>query len=1117
METKIQQLEKKLTGYIDYQNILRGISGFLRSLIFMLFAAAFLMLAELIFQFGTQSRTVIFYSFIFGSISLFVIFALRYLLRFFYIFHKPDIKQAALEIGAFFMPNEDEIENVLEITRQKDKNSSGQLTEAAFNKTFSSIEPLDFKKAANISPIKTGSRNAVAVLFIFLIFTSFIPGIKESGYRILNHNKDFSIRPDFYFKVEPGNFRITKGEKLTLRAEAFGKAPEKAELFIKFYDETGFFAKKLVAESASVFEYSIISVRGNFEYYFKSRHIESKRFIIETINRPDVKTLSIRIQPPAYTRLTETRQDDNGNINTLKGSGVFLKFSSGKELKNGRIVFSDSTEIPLEIRGGHGTAKFIVKNDKTYHLEFTDTDNINSDEQIEYTIKTIEDHFPEIKVNEPGKDIKLAENNLVPLSLNITDDFGFRDLKLFFRISESEFGFPDENFRDIEISLPSGITEENIFYNWDLSSLFLAAGDVVAYFFEVRDNDSFSGPKSAKSPVFQIKVPSLNEMFEDAENAGNENKDDLEELLKETEKFSNELEKISNELKQNNKEITWEEKDKIEKSLQKFEDITRKAEDIKSRLDSARAEMQKNDLLSDETMEKYLELQELMDQLTGEEMQKAMEKMQDALQKLNRDQVQAQMNDMKQNEEFLRKSLERTINLLKRVQIEQKMDELVKRTEELSRQMDELSKETDAKKDNERDKQLESKQQKTTESLKKLEEESEQLKEMMEEFDDLPKDEMEKLLEEMKKQKNQELSEEAMKQLQKMQKMQAMQNQQQLSQNMQKMQQQMQQMKDMMSMQTQMEVLNAMLKTIDNLLSLSKEQEALKKETSSSEFNNQKTRENAQKQGNMRGALDRILKQLSDLSDKTFAITPEMGKAIGNAKDNMNRAMEALQNKNANLASINQNESMASLNEAAKMMKGAMEQMMNQAGQGSGMISLMQQLNQMSQQQLGLNQMTKMLQQGGMTPQQMEQMQKLAMQQQAISKSLEEMNKEAREAGMSKKLTGNLEKIMSDMQEVVSRLRSEKIDDNLVQKQERILSRMLDAQRSINERDFDKARQSESGKQFTMDSPPELLIREEEIKNRIRDELRKSIKEGYKKDYRELIEEYFRALEEKEK
>lgn len=180
-------------------------------------------------------------------------------------------------------------------------------------------------------------------------------------------------------------------------------------------------------------------------------------------------------------------------------------------------------------------------------------------------------------------------------------------------------------------------------------------------------------------------------------------------------------------------------------------------------------------------------------------------------------------------------------------------------------------------------------------------------------------------------------------------------------------------------------------------------------------------------------------------------------------------------------------------------------------------MGMMQQLQQMAQQQMDLNRLTQMLNRGQMSQEMMAQMERLAGQQELIRKSLEELNREAVETGRSKQLAANIEKILEEMKEVVTNLQSEKLDDDIVKQQERILSKLLDAQRSINERDFEKERKSRTGRDFATTSPPQLILSTEEGKNKLRDELMKAIREGYRKDYEDLIRKYFEALEKEKK
>ena len=102
------------------------------------------------------------------------------------------------------------------------------------------------------------------------------------------------------------------------------------------------------------------------------------------------------------------------------------------------------------------------------------------------------------------------------------------------------------------------------------------------------------------------------------------------------------------------------------------------------------------------------------------------------------------------------------------------------------------------------------------------------------------------------------------------------------------------------------------------------------------------------------------------------------------------------------------------------------------------------------------------------------------------------------------------------MKEVVRDMNTNKLDNDLIQKQERILSRLLDAQRSINERDFDKERESNAGENLMLQSPDRLSLTPEKL-DLLREELLKVLKDGYKKDYEELIKRYFEAIEEEVK
>ena len=1024
------------------------------------------------------------------------------------------LNKYALLAGNNFTEIKDELANALQLVKSEKSDVSPDLVNAAFKSVYDKSCNLDFTSVITSDKEKKKFFTGIVTVILLVSLILLAPPFYKAAYQLVNYSTEFTPPPAFTIKVTPGNKSVTRGENLQIAANVDGKKLDRLSYFIKSTEDSRFQEKEILADSTGLFLVNENAVKLSFTYYFGSGNINSDVFEINVINRPVLKNLTLKITPPAYSALPVIESDENGNITTLKGSNAEWVVSSTKNLSSARIDFNYSEDYALSVNETNARGSLKLYSDDKYKIVLTDRDTITNVNPIEYSIRILTDEFPFIEIISPNADVKLGADNTLPFMLKIADDFGFSSLKLHYRLSSSKFTQPAEVYTGINIPLSKNGLERDINYIWDMTPLFLAENDVVTYYFEVFDNDVVSGPKSTKSRTFTVRVPSLDELFATAQATQENTSKSLEETLKEAAELNKELEQISNEMKRDEKEITWEEKEKIENAVEKFQELEKKVDDINKQLSEMRKEMQENNLLSEETMEKYMELQKLMDEISGEDLKKAFENMQEMLKNMDRDQNQSAFEDMKQNEEFFKKSIERTINLLKRLQIEQKVDELTKRTEDLLEQQEQISQETKENNSEQKNQELAQKQKEVTEKLDKLREEMENLNEKMAEFKDMPKDQLEKMMEEFDKMQNQQLSEMAEQQMSQNQPQQAQQSQQQISENMQQMQQMMQSMQQSMQQQNQMQVFKDMMRAIDNLLTTSKEQEKLKELSKNMSPSSPQFNENAQQQSKLQNDLSKILEQLNELSQKTFAISPEMGKSLGDAQREMSMALNSLQNRNGSMASRNQGQAMKSLNEAATLMSNAMQNMMQQQGQGSGMMSMMQQLQQMSQQQQMLNQMTQQLQQQGqLSQQQMASLQRLAKEQQLLQKSLQELNKEAKESGQSKKITSDLEKIVREMQEVISGMNTQKLDDELLLKQDKILSKLLDAQRSINERDFEKQRESDSGKEFVRDTPPDVLFSTEEGRDKLRDALLKASREGYSKDYEDLIRKYFEALQ----
>jgi hypothetical protein len=151
--------------------------------------------------------------------------------------------------------------------------------------------------------------------------------------------------------------------------------------------------------------------------------------------------------------------------------------------------------------------------------------------------------------------------------------------------------------------------------------------------------------------------------------------------------------------------------------------------------------------------------------------------------------------------------------------------------------------------------------------------------------------------------------------------------------------------------------------------------------------------------------------------------------------------------------------------------------------------------------------------QGG---QQMDEKQKgelgrLAGQQGRALKALQELEQERKKIVGDKKQLGDLNQIAQDMQEVMSDMQSGNITPETRQRQDRILSRLLDASRSMNDRDYEKSRESNSGQDVTRRSPGAIDLPEQQRQSMRT--MMQQLRQGYSKDYENLIRQYFEALQ----
>ena len=1075
-------------------------------------------LLELAFRLDRSGRTGLFIVLAGFTTVLFVWHVARPLLRSLGILRCEDNFTLATRIGTHFPKIHDRLLNLLQLHLESTTGKSlysPELVDASFEDLAVEIRDLDFTTSVDGSPIKRSTRLlGMSLLGAFLLVVASPGQFYDSLFRVTHFNRDFVSPSEFIFDVSPGNSEVVKGQPVHIavrvQSTSFASITARQEpinLYWRLEGTQQFESAGLSPDSAGTYTTSFQSIRASTEYYAKISSAESQHYRLSVVDRPVFRSFQVRLEYPGYTKLPPTIQEEFiGDVTALAGTKVTVTGAASKELRQGRIVFSTGSPIPLTTRNQNFSASFRLATETSYHIEISDVEGLTNIDPVHYQVKIIADEVPTIAILQPGRNLDLAGDKFLRLVVQAKDDFGLSNIRLGYKLTHSRYEKPWDSYKFVSIPLPSGVsTELELTYTWDLSPLRLAPEDVVEYFAEAFDNDAVRGPKSACSQLYLIRLPSVEEVFAELDKGHETSLDDLKKTLQDAKQLKDKLESINQDIKKN-KEMDWQQQKKLEEMSKKYQDMQKKLEDVQKKLDDMVQKMDQQQVLSKETMEKYMELQQLFEQMNSSELQQALKQMQQAMQNLNKEQLQQALQKMTFSEDRFRQSIERTIELLKRIQIEQKLDEARKRAQDLEQSQKDVNEQT-AKAGNDQQKrnELAKKQNDMAEKQRQLEKETADVQKRMEEFfTEMPADRMQKHNEQMQQQQLDNQMNQAGSQLQSGQMQQAQETQQQLAQQLQSQSKQLQSIQqEMLQKQTQA-ALNALRRATNDMLELSKREEALKQEAANAPPNSPQLRDNAQEQMRVMQDMGNVVRGLSELSKKSFAVTPEMGRSIGEAMGHMQSALNALEGRNGFGASQEEGAAMASLNKSAMQLQNAMQNMM-QAG-GSGMGGLMQQLQMMAGQQQSINAQTQGMQQAAEAA-------RIAGEQEAVRKSLEQLNKEAQASGEQKKMLGDLDKIAEEMKEVVNNLEQNNVNPETIRKQERILSRLLDASKSMREKDYEKKRKAQTGTEIARRGPGELDPSALEGKNKLLEDLLKSLEHGYSKDYQELIRKYFDELQ----
>ncbi|WP_114777678.1 DUF4175 family protein [Botryobacter ruber] len=1099
---QLQEFKKKF-----YLNMLLRGSIFAVGLLLSIYIVFSLL--EYMFYFPEVVRAILLFSFVGIVVYVFVRWIVLPLTALANLKRLLSDEQAALRVGRHYPQIKDKLLNAIQL---RDLDKTNELIAASIEQRSSQLLPFRFTDAVtykeNKPLLKYIALPTVVALLIALVYpTIFVQGTE----RIINYDKHYAPAAPFEFNVLNDELRTYRGEDFELKVDIEGRALPN-EVFIHY---NGRRQKLVKNKNSNQYSYTFKQLQKPVEFQLEGSGFMSDEYNLQLLSRPNLKNFQMEVVYPSYLGRKPEVVKNTGNATIPEGSTLNWSFDA-TETESINLSFPEPAQtIEAEENGNVFTASKQFNQSQAYSIKLQNAHSTNK-EDISYQINTIPDRHPQITI-EQFRDTALFR--FLVVGGDVSDDYGLTALTLKYRVSNDKSA-QDAKYKSIPLPLNKQQLSQTYYYQWNTSSLNLAPGDKLEYFVQVWDNDGIHGRKNARTRSFEFKVPTKKDLEKELANNAQSVEGQISKSLQKATQLQQELARTEEKMK-TKRDMTWQDKKKLEDLVAKKKQLEQDINSMKELFDQLN---QKQNMMSEQDKqlaEKAKELQKLMENLLDEETKKLYEELEKLLQEQrpNDPELQKLLSQLDNKERNLEKELERALELFKQLQFEQKLDNVTKKLDELAKEQKDLAQkteETDTKQEKkENNEQLQQQQEEIKQEFEDLKKEMDELKDLNDKLEQ-PNQMDQEQQDQMEQQIEQDM-EKGQEQLEKQQNKKASESQQKAGQKMQQMAQKMQEMQSSMSQENQAQNLDNLRDILENLIKLSFDQEALMKSFRGVNQSDPRFVTLSQQQLNLRDNAKVIEDSLFALAKKVFQLQSFVTREVSQMNQSMDNSMKELKDRNVGRATAQQQMAMTSmnnlalmLNDALKQMQEAMQQQMpgSKSGKQKGNKPKPGDLGQMQQQ---LNKKIEELKKGNQSGKALsEELAKLAAEQEALRNALKEMEQQGQKPGENGK-NGDMGNISKMMEQTETDLVNKRLTEQTLMRQREILTRLLEAENSMKERELDNKREARTAQDIPR-KVPESFERYLKAKEK-QTELLKTVPPSLSPYYKQKVNEYFQKTD----
>jgi hypothetical protein len=1053
-------------------------------------------------------------------------------------------EQAAQRVGELFPEVQDRLLNALQLQGQARDNA---LITASLEQRAAQLGQVSFSQGINIrQQSKPLWKYAAAPAALLLLLLAFYPSFLVQGTeRIWHYRRAYSPPAPFQFLIKNRDLKAFRGEDFTLDVAVAGNALP-ADVSIAFGSGERRLSK--VAGRGDQFRYTFEQPQGDVTFQLKGAGFNSPEYHLTVLERPNLRDFKVQVTYPAYIGKARETIENGGNLTVPEGSTLRWEFATAAtdELA---LVFQNPDET-LAASGDEGTfvATRRVLRSQPYLLRLKNDASLNRD-PISYQLTVVPDLAPTLTLESFSDTASLR---YLALGGTVRDDYGLTRLVLHYQVKRGKNQQPKTSSQK-PLALP-GTSDGTYAYTWNLSALNLRPGDRLEYYVEAWDNDGVHGPKSSRTRPAEYRLPGRAELRQELNAQASSVASQMSQAAKQSQKLERELAKAQDKLK-TKREMSFQDRKQLENMLDQKAQLDEQVQQMQKMFEQLQQKQDQLDPKSEELAKKAEELKKLMNDILDPETKKLYEKLQKLLEQQKQPDMEMQklLQQLENKENTLQKELDRALEMFKQMQLEQKaeaaankLDELAKEEEKLADKTEQNAKDNpdnkasnqEQKAKNEQLKQEQAEKQKEFEDLKK---ELQELKQMDKELDN------QNGMDEQKPEQQQtdQDMEESQEQLGKNQNKKASASQKSAAARMKKMAQKMrEQMSEEESEQAQQNI-DDLRDILENLLTLSFDQENLMKQFRQVDQSDPRFVQLGQTQRKLRDDAQIIQDSLYALAKKEPKIQSFVTREVGEMNGRMEEAMTNIKQRDVPRATATQQQAMTSMNNLALMLSSSLQQMQAEQQEGKGqpqpgsgkpgkkkgkgkgkgegpgpgsMGKMQQQLNEQIQQ----------LSKSGKTGRAMSQeLAKLAGQQQMLRQAMQQLDKmqqgggkpggkegkDGKEGGKDGKGeqggggTGELKKMMEQTE---TDLVNKRLTEETILRQQQILTRLLEVEKSARERDQDTKREAQAA-QFKAPVFPPAFDKYKAPKER-QTELLRTTPPTLTPYYQREVGEYFQKL-----